>query len=255
MSAEIDKEAQSSAMELEIGEGWDESKVERIDTTASYQSKKSVDPDHLDLQNKRAANPDDSDGKVEWNFKIVGAAIALTGLYIASQLPLDFCGGALSFIAADIGAENDSWYLTSNQLALCAFSPFAGYLTDLVGRRYITLAGGLVLTVGMILVATAHRPAQIITGMTLAGEGGAPSASSVPWLESLKSRRSDSVVSTSLWWLDSSSPLVHTSSIANYSAVMRLGDGVPGSLSSMVRSPWLALHFSIFLLRGTGLMG
>lgn len=158
------------AMEREVAH---EPPVERIYTNVSYESEKSVDQDRLDIHNKRAAKPDDSDGKIVWSPRRIGAAVALTGLYTASQLPATFIGGALSFVAADVGSENELWFLTSNQLGLCAFAPFTGYLTDLLGRRYITLAGGLMLIMGCVVVGTAHSSGQVITGMTFAGAAAA----------------------------------------------------------------------------------
>lgn len=52
-----------------------------------------------------------------------------------------------------------------------AICPFAGYMTDLFGRRNITLLGSLAICVGCILVATAHTFGQALTGMAIAGAG------------------------------------------------------------------------------------
>lgn len=41
------------------------------------------------------------------------------------------------------------------------------------GRRNITLAGGVVLCVGIIVVATAYSIGAAITGMAIAGAGAA----------------------------------------------------------------------------------
>jgi MFS family permease len=61
----------------------------------------------------------------------------------------------------------------SYSLALAAIAPFCGYLQDLFGRRNITLAGGVVLCVGIIVVATAHSIGAAIGGMAVAGAGAA----------------------------------------------------------------------------------
>lgn len=91
-----------------------------------------------------------------------------------SQIPLYFTGGSLSFIAADIGgATASAWLPVSYALALAAVAPFSGYMQDLVGRRNITLGGGLVLMVGIILLATAKSFGQGVVGMALAGAGAA----------------------------------------------------------------------------------
>ena len=61
----------------------------------------------------------------------------------------------------------------SYSLVLAAVAPFCGYLQDLFGRRIITLIGGVVLCVGIIVVATAHSVGQAIAGMSIAGGGAA----------------------------------------------------------------------------------
>lgn len=52
-------------------------------------------------------------------------------------------------------------------------APFSGYMQDLLGRRNITLAGGLVLMIGIVLLATAKSFGQGVVGMALAGAGAA----------------------------------------------------------------------------------
>ena len=54
---------------------------------------------------------------------------------------------------------------------MAAIAPFVGALSDLIGRRYLALAGSLITIVGMIVVGTAHRMAVAIGGMALAGVG------------------------------------------------------------------------------------
>lgn len=80
----------------------------------------------------------------------------------------------MAFIAKDIsGATIEAWMPISYSLALAAIAPFCGYLQDLFGRRNITLAGGLVLCIGIIVVATAHSIGAAISGMAIAGAGAA----------------------------------------------------------------------------------
>jgi MFS family permease len=91
-----------------------------------------------------------------------------------SQLPLFFVGGSLAFIAKDIGgATTEAWIPISYWLALATIAPFCGYLQDFFGRRNITLAGGVVLRVGIIVVSTAHSIGAAVTGMAIAGAGAA----------------------------------------------------------------------------------
>ena len=76
-------------------------------------------------------------------------------------------------IAADIGGQTSSaWLALGNSLALAAVAPFAGALSDLIGRRYFALTGTIVTIVGLIIVGTAHRMPVAIGGMALAGLGG-----------------------------------------------------------------------------------
>ena len=58
-------------------------------------------------------------------------------------------------------------------MALAAVAPFSGYLQDLVGRRNITLGGGLFLIVGIIVLATAKSFGAAVVAMGLAGAGAA----------------------------------------------------------------------------------
>lgn len=61
----------------------------------------------------------------------------------------------------------------ANTLAIASIAPFTGYLQDIFGRRYISLAGGVLLMLGVILMGTAHSFGQAVTGMSVAGAGGA----------------------------------------------------------------------------------
>jgi len=87
------------------------------------------------------------------------------GILIAgSQLPLFFVGGTLAFIPADIGeATVEAWMPIVYSLVLALVAPFCGYLQDLFGRRNITLAGGVVLSVGIIVVATAQSVRAVLS--------------------------------------------------------------------------------------------
>lgn len=58
-------------------------------------------------------------------------------------------------------------------LVFSAISPFCGYLQDIMGRRNITLLGGVVVIVGNIIMATTHSFAQAIAGMAITGAGAA----------------------------------------------------------------------------------
>jgi len=51
--------------------------------------------------------------------------------------------------------------------------PFAGYLQDLFGKRYIALFGALCICIGCVLVGSGHSFAQLLAGMALSGAGAA----------------------------------------------------------------------------------
>ncbi|KAH0845698.1 hypothetical protein AYO21_05907 [Fonsecaea monophora] len=109
-----------------------------------------------------------------WTLKTFVATVALSGLYVGSQIPLYFVGGSLTFIAADIGgAEASAWLTVAYALTLSAVAPFCGYLQDLLGRRLITLVGGVSLMMGCVIIGTAHKFGQGVVGMAFAGGGAA----------------------------------------------------------------------------------
>lgn len=77
-------------------------------------------------------------------------------------------------MAADLGGEAATasvWLPVSNTLALASVAPFSGYLTDLFGRRDITLFGAVVIIAGWAIVGSAHSFGQGVAGMALAGAG------------------------------------------------------------------------------------
>lgn len=149
-----------------------------------------VDQSHVhDTHDTGPIKGDLSDGRVDWTRKQILATISLCGLYVGewsvlpisltmlthkpgSQIGLYFSGGALSYIAVDVGGEeNASWIPVSYGLVFSAISPFCGYLQDIFGRRNITLAGGCVVIIGNILMSTSHSFIQAIVGMAMTGAG------------------------------------------------------------------------------------
>lgn len=91
-----------------------------------------------------------------------------------SQLILYFTGGSLSFVEDDLGLSRGSaWLPTANILAIAAACPYAGYLQDLFGKRYIALFGVVCICLGCLLMATAQTFAQALAGMTISGIGAA----------------------------------------------------------------------------------
>lgn len=93
------------------------------------------------------------------NLRLFISLIAMSFLWVGSQIPLYLYGSVLPDIYSDIGgATNGRWvwmvigYLIPNA-ALC---PFVGALSDLFGRKYVAAFGQVMLIVGPVVVSTSH---------------------------------------------------------------------------------------------------
>jgi len=105
-------------------------------------------------------------------FKRLMALTAMAFLWTASQIPVYLFGGIPPYIYQDIGgADRWIWFVIGNLLSLAAVCPFVGSLSDLMGRRYVAITGGLFIILGMIVCSTAHSMNVFIGGMVLAGIG------------------------------------------------------------------------------------
>jgi len=77
-------------------------------------------------------------------------------------------------MSEDLGiTQGSAWLPTANILAIAAACPWAGYLQDLFGKRYIALFGSACICLGIILVGTAHSFGQALAGMAISGVGAA----------------------------------------------------------------------------------
>lgn len=54
---------------------------------------------------------------------------------------------------------------------MAAVAPFAGAVSDLIGRRYPAVFGTVLVIIGMVVVGTAHQMNVAIGGMAIAGVG------------------------------------------------------------------------------------
>jgi len=78
----------------------------------------------------------------------------------------------IAYVYADIGGETTyAWLGISYTLALAAIAPFAGAISDLMGRRYVSMLGALLVIIGMIITGTAQRMDVAIGGMAISGAG------------------------------------------------------------------------------------
>lgn len=125
--------------------------------------------DSLDKKDQ-AATIDDT-APSQWTFKHIVAVISLCLVYVGAQEILYFTGGALNYIAFDIGTTFPNWLLTANTLAVTAVCPFVGYLTDLLGRRWICIFGSVLLVIGSIVLATTKTLGSAVTAEAIAGIG------------------------------------------------------------------------------------
>ncbi|KAF7679895.1 mfs general substrate transporter [Alternaria burnsii] len=141
---------------------------------SAYDLQPEVTLSGVDMKNSHALKGDDSDGKVEWSVRSIFAAIFLAALYTGSQVILYFTGGSLSFIEEDLGLSRGSaWLPTANILAIAAVCPYAGYLQDLFGKRYIALFGSFCICLGCALMGSGHSFGQLLAGMAISGAGAA----------------------------------------------------------------------------------
>lgn len=90
---------------------------------------------------------------------------------VGAQEILYFTGGALTYIGFDIGTSYPNWLLTSNTLAVTAVCPFVGYLTDLLGRKWICVFGSILLVAGSVTMGVTTQLSTAITAQALSGVG------------------------------------------------------------------------------------
>lgn len=96
------------------------------------------------------------------------AILAMCFLWTESQIPVYLFGGVVPEIYGDIGGvDRWIWMIIGNLIALAAICPFTGALSDLFGRRYIALAGSLLIILGMIVSSTAKNMNNMIGRLLL----------------------------------------------------------------------------------------
>lgn len=128
-----------------------------------------LDEKHHEKKDLEADTPIFED--VTWSFTRVVAVAALCIVYVGSQMLLYFVSPALDFISADLKTTIPNWLLTANTLAVAAVCPFVGYLTDLLGRRWMAVFGTVCLLISSILMGVAKNLAVGILSMAIGGVG------------------------------------------------------------------------------------
>lgn len=109
--------------------------------------------------------------QVTWTFKRIIAIAALCVVYVGSQILLYFVSAALTYIELTLNTSIGNWMLTANTLAVAAIRPFVGYLTDLLGRRWMCVFGTLCLILGSIVMATAKSLGAAVAAQAVGGIG------------------------------------------------------------------------------------
>lgn len=98
--------------------------------------------------------------------------VAMTFLWVGSQIPLYLFGAVPPYIYGEIGGvDRWTWFVLGYLLALAAICPFVGSLSDLFGRRWVAIIGTSLLIIGMIVASTAHTMNIFIAGMAITGVG------------------------------------------------------------------------------------
>lgn len=115
---------------------------------------------------------DDEVPKIE--LKTAVACLAISFLWTGSQIPLYMLLVCIDYTLADIGgADIQVWYILGPLLALAATAPVAGSVSDIFGRRWAVLIGGVSTIVGLILIGTTSSPTQNIISFPFTGIGAA----------------------------------------------------------------------------------
>ncbi|KAL2068995.1 hypothetical protein VTL71DRAFT_15333 [Oculimacula yallundae] len=115
---------------------------------------------------------EDHDHEPPMTFNRMMSLIAMAFLWTGSQIPVYLFGGVPPYIYGELGGvDRWVWFVLANLLALAAVCPFVGALSDLVGRRWVAISGGMFIVIGMIVCSTAHTMNTFIAGMALAGVG------------------------------------------------------------------------------------
>nr|POE51505.1 serine/threonine-protein kinase ppk16 [Quercus suber] len=126
-------------------------------------------PEKTSLGSPAASSGEKQD--YDWTFTRIVAVAALCIVYVGSQVILYFVSAGLTVISRDLGTSIGNWMLTANTLSVAAVCPFVGYLTDLLGRRWICAFGTVCLIVSSIVMATTDSLGAAIGAMTIGGIG------------------------------------------------------------------------------------
>lgn len=157
--------------------------MSQLDEKPRIGSETETEHEHQHVEIGRETSPDDKIDKEkqaqavddvapkQWTFRHAVAVASLCLVYVGAQEILYFTGGALTYIGLSINTSIPNWLLTANTLAVTAICPFVGYLTDLLGRRWICILGSLLLVISSIVLGVTKSLGSAVTGEAIAGVG------------------------------------------------------------------------------------
>jgi hypothetical protein len=101
---------------------------------------------------------EDHDHEPPWTHKRILALVAQAFLWTGSQIPVYLLGGITPYIYGDIGGvDRWIWLVLAYLLSLAAICPFVGSISDLIGRRYVSLLGSVLLIIAMLIAGLAKN--------------------------------------------------------------------------------------------------
>ncbi|KAK5175099.1 uncharacterized protein LTR77_000236 [Saxophila tyrrhenica] len=106
------------------------------------------------------------------NPRLFVSLLAMSFLWIGSQIPLFLFGGVLPDIYSEIGGvDRWLWMVIGYLIPNAALCPFVGALSDMFGRRVIAAIGQTLLIIGPIVTSTADTMNTAIGGQVISGLG------------------------------------------------------------------------------------
>jgi MFS family permease len=94
------------------------------------------------------------------NLRLFMCLVAMSFLWVGSQIPLYLYGSVLPDIYGEIGGSTNGrwvWMVIGYLIPNAALCPFVGALSDLVGRKWVAAFGQVTLIVGPVVVSTANH--------------------------------------------------------------------------------------------------
>lgn len=96
---------------------------------------------------------------LQMTWRLFISLVAMSFLWVGSQIPLYLFGSVLPLIYGEIGGGDGRylWMVIGYLIPISALCPFVGALSDLFGRRLVAAFGQVLLMIGPIVVSTSHE--------------------------------------------------------------------------------------------------